>query len=779
MRGHKGPPYQVASQRRTTVFVPVLLISMIIMSLPITARGQIANGGFENGNLAGWTPGGGGSVEALQASHFSPPITPPEGVWFALLSSGPGDVPNAPGGDFDFNGTSDFDSTTLGINFTTTDPGERLSFEWAFLTREVGQAATYDDLFDIRVDGISILRGSVNHPGGVSPFPDTPAYDGTSYTVSSPGATNGTTFGSGVSPFRSLCLAIGNPGSHSLEFLIADQGDSAFDSGLLIDDVQAPSTCDTNVVQITDTGGVNLEVKGGGFVFSFQANGNVATSQNGAVLAFVGSGNPTGDNPNLKDQVFVSSGGAFERVTAATGGHVANPSLTSNGRWVTFEASDDLVPGNPGNSDGNIEIFRWDRNNAVMTQVTDTTGCSNAHPTISRNTVGRRIAFETTCTDLVPAFNPDGNSEVVIWDANTGNFIVNETSGCENRYPTISRHNLGKYVTFLSDCDLTGTNGDGNKELFQWNRQTNGFIQITDSVGALNDVTASSVDGTFVAFLSNADYTGQNADGNLEVFRWNRGGGGSFLQLTNTGPLFANTATAIEDTGRYIAVEQLDLSTSTFTIMYADATNGTLTPVVSGDPILPVVALAGATPLVAFQSAGDYAGNNPDGNVEIWQLSQSLVIPTTRLHCSNPNAGIPDNNVGGLVDTLTIPDSVIIQDLDVSIAANHTWVGDLVFTLVHSLTGTTVTLVDRPGAPPGYGCSGDDLALTLDDEASQTAENQCVTPGPIAIEGRFTTNGILGDFDGENLSGDWRLTVQDLESGDTGTLVQWCLISVD
>ena len=35
--------------------------------------------------------------------------------------------------------------------------------------------------------------------------------------------------------------------------------------------------------------------------------------------------------------------------------------------------------------------------------------------------------------------------------------------------------------------------------------------------------------------------------------------------------------------------------------------------------------------------------------------------------------------------------------LIVSIQATHTWVGDLIFTLVHVDTGTTITVIDRPG----------------------------------------------------------------------------------
>lgn len=132
-----------------------------------------------------------------------------------MLADGPGDVAGAPGGDFDSNGTNDFDSSTLSVTFTTAAPGENLSFQWAFITAEVGESGTFDDIFDVTLNGVSILSGNVNHPGGVSPFPDTPAYDGTAYTVNSAGLTDNNSFASGVSPFRRFCLKIADAGCSS------------------------------------------------------------------------------------------------------------------------------------------------------------------------------------------------------------------------------------------------------------------------------------------------------------------------------------------------------------------------------------------------------------------------------------------------------------------------------------------------------------------------------------------------------------------------------------
>ncbi|MEW5985553.1 MAG: choice-of-anchor Q domain-containing protein [Chloroflexota bacterium] len=142
--------------------------------------------------------------------------------------------------------------------------------------------------------------------------------------------------------------------------------------------------------------------------------------------------------------------------------------------------------------------------------------------------------------------------------------------------------------------------------------------------------------------------------------------------------------------------------------------------------------------------------------------------------CSTPNLSIPDNNPAGVSDDLILTDTGSITDLNVSLVVSHTWVGDLLFTLEHVDTGTTVTLIDRPGWPPPPSCSGDDIDATLDDEGVWRVEDVC-SPVPPAISGLLIPNNPLSAFDGEDLSGTWRLTAADLAANDVGTLTQWCL----
>jgi subtilisin-like proprotein convertase family protein len=137
---------------------------------------------------------------------------------------------------------------------------------------------------------------------------------------------------------------------------------------------------------------------------------------------------------------------------------------------------------------------------------------------------------------------------------------------------------------------------------------------------------------------------------------------------------------------------------------------------------------------------------------------------------------IPDNNSAGIDDTITVADSATIADLNVYLRVDHTFVGDLIITLEHVDTVTTVVIYDRPGAPPGtFGCGQDDLEIILDDEELSPVEDEC-NPAAPAQFGSFMPNNPLAAFDGEDKSGMWTLNVSDNAGADTGMLIEWCLL---
>jgi Tol biopolymer transport system component len=84
-------------------------------------------------------------------------------------------------------------------------------------------------------------------------------------------------------------------------------------------------------------------------------------------------------------------------------------------------------------------------------------------------------------------------------------------------------------VAFESTCDFTGENSDGNREIFQVDSE--GVVrQITITSGCSSANPASDALGANIAFDSDCDIDGLNSDGNVEVFVSTPGG---MLNLTN------------------------------------------------------------------------------------------------------------------------------------------------------------------------------------------------------------------------------------------------------
>ncbi|MGI9237761.1 MAG: proprotein convertase P-domain-containing protein [Woeseiaceae bacterium] len=143
--------------------------------------------------------------------------------------------------------------------------------------------------------------------------------------------------------------------------------------------------------------------------------------------------------------------------------------------------------------------------------------------------------------------------------------------------------------------------------------------------------------------------------------------------------------------------------------------------------------------------------------------------------CRAPGIAIPDGIPSGASDTLVVTDTGALPDLNVSLQVTHTYVGDLIFSLEHIDTGTSVVLMDRPGyTGVGFGCSRDNIDATFDDASTIPVENECALAP--AIGGVLQPQQLLTAFIGEDISGEWRLNFSDNFGADPGTVDRWCLI---
>ena len=123
----------------------------------------------------------------------------------------------------------------------------------------------------------------------------------------------------------------------------------------------------------------------------------------------------------------------------------------------------------------------------------------------------------------------------------------------------------------------------------------------------------------------------------------------------------------------------------------------------------------------------------------------SPTAPTVKVEGS-PNLAIPDNTAAGISHVLSVTNDGRIKRLTVAVDIAHTFIGDLLVTLV-APTGKTAVLHSRAGG------NQDNLVTTFRSED---------LPALAAL---------LGD----QAKGDWRLQVADLASVDVGTLRRWGL----
>jgi hypothetical protein len=145
-----------------------------------------------------------------------------------------------------------------------------------------------------------------------------------------------------------------------------------------------------------------------------------------------------------------------------------------------------------------------------------------------------------------------------------------------------------------------------------------------------------------------------------------------------------------------------------------------------------------------------------------------------------------DLNIG---DNQTVSSSFLVDShgllggLSVIMGVDHTWLGDLTFTLSHN--GVSVMLMDRPGyTGSGLGDSSDlnwAYPLTFNDTVGAPAEsigslclaNQFPGWSGACSPTTFISHQSLSAFDGMDKFGLWTLSISDAAAGDLGFFKRW------
>ncbi|HWI75184.1 MAG TPA: M36 family metallopeptidase [Baekduia sp.] len=150
---------------------------------------------------------------------------------------------------------------------------------------------------------------------------------------------------------------------------------------------------------------------------------------------------------------------------------------------------------------------------------------------------------------------------------------------------------------------------------------------------------------------------------------------------------------------------------------------------------------------------------------------------TTATRAYSTPAAIPNNApASGLVSTVTVPTHGRVGHLRFTLAASHTWIGDLHATLT-SPAGTTVDLFERPGVGTSTNYSAGNLVaatpLVLDDDATKPIQE--LASADATIGGLYDPNEALSRFAGEDRYGTWTLRITDSRAQDAGTVTSWSL----
>jgi uncharacterized delta-60 repeat protein len=210
-----------------------------------------------------------------------------------------------------------------------------------------------------------------------------------------------------------------------------------------------------------------------------------------------------------------------------------------------------------------------------------------------------------------------------------------------------------------------------------------------------------------------------------------------------------------------------------------DIVASTPTPTPSPSPT-PTIAPSPTPTVTPSPTPGQIRISYPGQPVAITDNDPNGVNLPVVVAAGQQNIPIWINAAGTITDLNFQFDGTINADPNATnVGVNHSWVGDLKFTLT-SPSGKSVVLIDRPGFPAsGSGCSSNNFAnLILDDEGGfPPIEDQCGADGDSAFpSGTFTPNNPLSAFDGENSEGTWTLNISDHAGQDTGTARAFSLI---
>ncbi len=349
--------------------------------------------------------------------------------------------------------------------------------------------------------------------------------------------------------------------------------------------------------------------------------GRDAVSSDGAWLAFLSKGNPTGGNPDGTVELFVMrTDGTLTRQLTTTpigAGAIRGYALSGSGNRVVFYGDVDPLGTNAAHR---VQLFDINADGTSLRQLTTVTTSSDFDVSISDD--GTRIAFACAC-DLTGG-NPDLSWEIfTIAGDGTGLAELTATAGTSDtagaRTPRLAGN--GSRIAFGSAENIAAKNPLGTARI--WTIDWAGTNLRTVSSTTPSADPAITDDGQDVVYDSSDPALG-NTDLNSEIWKVKYDGTGK-IRLTNTAPPTACRLPEIARGGGRIAF-RADGAIGSLNpdggpaLLAMDGTGGSLTLLVDGkdDPDRAPDLTPDGTRLV-FDSARDPFGTNPSHHRQLFR----------------------------------------------------------------------------------------------------------------------------------------------------------------
>jgi Tol biopolymer transport system component len=302
-----------------------------------------------------------------------------------------------------------------------------------------------------------------------------------------------------------------------------------------------------------------------------------------------------------------------------------NPSLSGDGQRISFESTEDLA------ATGGTDRFRAIRADLSSDPATflQLGAARSPAPGISQD--GSSIAFAARDNPL--GTNPDGNSEIFLYSGATLRQITNTTPNDisarvrdGNFQPSLSDD--GRFIAFSSNRNLAGRNADGNLEIFIFDTTANTFTQLTNTTGAVGASDAKiSGDGSRVAYIRD---TGAQASTQRDLVLQDRSGGLTRTLAGNVTNLALTYGRAISDDGlRVVYAGDVAANSSQVFLFDGRTTNATRQITALGErdtdvPLHPTISGDGTRLAFATRRPVANAGANSDNSIELYTFD----IPT-------------------------------------------------------------------------------------------------------------------------------------------------------